>query len=137
MIRFSERRDTTRSLFISRVTQDEKGLEFAVRCESPKASSAAVSCWIIGRGERIRTTDLTVPNRWSGKNVSLCLFKSCSHRRFSRVLHLSHPLRPVTRRVLGILSTNWPHGTGPKQVFLSMLSSIHKQGVYLATPINH
>src|SRR6266498_3204475 len=87
MIHFSERRDTTRNLFISRVTQDEKGLEFAVRCESPKASSAAVSCWIIGRGERIRTTDLTVPNRWSGKNVSLCLFKSCSHRRFSRVLH--------------------------------------------------
>jgi len=35
---------------------------------------------LIGRGEWIRTTDLTVPNRRPDKNLSFCLFKSCSHQ---------------------------------------------------------
>jgi len=40
-----------------------------------------------GRGERIRTSDLTVPNDRRGKNVSICLFKSCSHQGIPSVLH--------------------------------------------------
>src|ERR1044072_8138738 len=42
---------------------------------------------LTGRGERIRTSDLTVPNDRRGKNVSLCLFESCSHQGISSVLH--------------------------------------------------
>ena len=42
---------------------------------------------LIGRGERIRTSDLTVPNDRRGKNVSICLFESCSHQGISTVLH--------------------------------------------------
>jgi len=38
-----------------------------------------------GRGERIRTSDLTVPNDRRGKNVSICLFESCSHQGISSV----------------------------------------------------
>jgi hypothetical protein len=46
---------------------------------------AVISLTNVGRGERIRTSDLSVPNQSFGKNVSSCLFKSCSHHRFSRV----------------------------------------------------
>jgi hypothetical protein len=40
---------------------------------------------INGRGERIRTSDLSVPNDRRGKNVSLCLVEGCSHQGISRV----------------------------------------------------
>src|ERR1041384_52929 len=43
---------------------------------------------LIGRGEWIRTSDLTVPNDRRGKHVSICLFESCSHQGISKVLHL-------------------------------------------------
>src|SRR5207302_8809594 len=48
-----------------------------------------------GRCERIRTTDLTVPNQRLGKNVSFCLFESCSHQGFIGFLHFftSAPIR--------------------------------------------
>jgi hypothetical protein len=54
----------------------------------PPTLAAVVSLTVVfmnGRGERIRTSDLSVPNRWPGKNVSYCLFKSCSHHRFTKV----------------------------------------------------
>jgi|SRR5882672_9097168 len=71
------------------------------------SQAALFSC--DGRGDRIRTSDLSVPNQWFGKNVSICLFKSCSHQRFLRGFYiLSHPLVYATRRVLGILVTNFP-----------------------------
>jgi hypothetical protein len=40
----------------------------------------------IGRGERIRTSDLSVPNHRFGRNLSFCDFESCSHHEFIRVL---------------------------------------------------
>jgi hypothetical protein len=40
-----------------------------------------------GRSERIRTSDLTVPNFEARKNVSFCLCESCSHRGISSILH--------------------------------------------------
>ncbi len=42
---------------------------------------AAVNHYMNGRNERIRTSDPSVPNQGFGKNVSVCLFKSCSHQR--------------------------------------------------------
>ena len=53
---------------------------------------AAVNYWIIGRGERIRTSDLSVPNQRFGKKLSFCQFESCSHHEFARVLRL-FPIR--------------------------------------------
>jgi len=40
---------------------------------------------LIGRGERIRTSDLSVPNHRFGKKLSFCHFESCSHHEFTRV----------------------------------------------------
>jgi hypothetical protein len=42
---------------------------------------------VTGRGERIRTSDLTVPDDMRGKYVSICLFESCSHQGIRRFLH--------------------------------------------------
>ena len=39
-----------------------------------------------GRGERIRTSDLSVPNHRFGKKLSFCHFESCSHHEFIKVL---------------------------------------------------
>jgi hypothetical protein len=48
----------------------------------------------IGSGGRDRTADLGVMNRHPGNNVSYCPLKSCSHQRFSGILH-SFPSRTV------------------------------------------
>ncbi len=42
-------------------------------------------------------------NRHPGKNVSYCLFKSCSHQRFSSILH-SFPLRTVPYTSCAVIS---------------------------------
>ena len=42
--------------------------------------------YLIGRGERIRTSDLSVPNHRCGKKLSFCHFESCSHHEFISVL---------------------------------------------------
>ena len=47
---------------------------------------AAVNYDSNGRGERIRTSDLSVPNHRFGKTLSFCHFTSCSHHEFVRVL---------------------------------------------------
>jgi hypothetical protein len=61
-----------------------------------RPSPIAVNALIDWSGERIRTSDLTVPNYKRGKNVSICLFESCSHqgisRRFTSVPILYHLL---------------------------------------------
>src|SRR5882724_3861674 len=55
---------------------------------APKQTAADVDALKInGRGERIRTSDLTLPNRSCGKNVSSCLFESCSHQGIIEFLH--------------------------------------------------
>src|SRR6185295_7896353 len=51
---------------------------------------AAVIIDAIGRSERIRTSDLSVPNHRFGKELSFCLFESCSHHEFVRVLRFFH-----------------------------------------------
>ena len=48
-------------------------------------SERALSLNVSGRSERIRTSHLTVPNDRPGKNVSICLFESCSHQRILSV----------------------------------------------------
>jgi hypothetical protein len=53
---------------------------------------------LTGRGERIRTSDLMVPNDRRGKNVSYCLFESCSHQEISSVLH-SFPFHSIRYRL--------------------------------------
>src|SRR3982074_1772197 len=64
-------------------------------------------------GAETRTPDLGVMNYHLGKNVSYCLFKSCSHRRFSGILHFPpHPLQSLIRHMPLILSTDWPHLRG-------------------------
>ena len=61
-------------------------------------------CWqpqvvdMNGRGERIRTSDLSVPNLGYGKNVSFCLFKSCSHQGFTKVF----AFRPIRYSSLSV-----------------------------------
>ena len=48
-----------------------------------------------GRGQ-IRTSDLSVPNHRCGKKLSFCLFESCSHHEFIRVLRF-FPAKSFTR----------------------------------------
>ena len=43
---------------------------------------------LIGRGERIRTSDLTVPNYKRGKNVSIAFSKVAATKEFRSFLHL-------------------------------------------------
>ena len=52
----------------------------------PPVLAAPLIIDAIGRGERIRTSDLSVPNHRFGKKLSFCHFKSCSHHVFFRVL---------------------------------------------------
>ena len=52
---------------------------------------------LIGRGEWIQTTDLTVPNDRRGKNVQYLPFDVCSHQRISNVYIRSHSLPFVYR----------------------------------------
>jgi len=52
----------------------------------PPVLAAPLIIDAIGRGERIRTSDLSVPNHRFGKKLSFCHFESCSHHEFIRVL---------------------------------------------------
>ena len=62
-------------------------------------------------GERIRTSDLTVPNYERGKNVS-AFSKVAATKEFRAFSIRSHPLPFVIGCVLRILSTNWPQVLG-------------------------
>src|SRR5688572_1795807 len=81
---------------------------------------------LTGRGERIRTSDLTIPNDRRGKNVSICLFESCSHQRISSVLHpfpfLTSRYRLCAENSVHKLATNHQRRT------LSRFSSLFSSG---------
>ena len=63
-----------------------------------------------GRGERIRTSDLSVPNEELGKNLSFAFSKVAATTDFLGFYIPPHSLQSVTRRVLEILATNFPQG---------------------------
>ena len=46
-----------------------------------------IDCNLLVGARGFETSDLTVPNYERGKNVSICLFESCSHQEISRFLH--------------------------------------------------
>ena len=57
--------------------------------------------WVVGRGERIRTSDLTVPNEEGFENLTNWFQSSCSHEQnqgflnlltFVTILYHSHPI---------------------------------------------
>ena len=56
---------------------------------TPKSSAFVFA---FGRGEWIRTTDLTVTNDRRGKNVSICLSKVAATREFRAFYIRSHSL---------------------------------------------
>jgi hypothetical protein len=78
-----------------------------------------------GRGERIRTSDLTVPNDRRGKNVSICLFESCSHQGILRFLH-SFPFFTIRYRVC---AENSVHKLATKNWGEPRFGVAHQQGV--------
>ena len=70
----------------------ERGLQAWVCGAVTAADAGSRKLEIIGRGERIRTSDLSVPNHRFGKKLSFCHFESCSHHEFIRVLRF-FPIR--------------------------------------------
>ena len=89
-----------------------------------------------GRGERIRTSDLTVPNDRRGKNVSICLFESCSHQGILSVLH-PFPFFPIRYRLSAENSVHklaTKHWVNPrlKQFSISTLAVIRS---YFSKPL--
>ena len=94
-------------------------------------------CWqpyvidLTGRGEWIRTTDLTVPNDRRGKNISLCLFESCNHQGISRVLHpfpfLNIRYRSSAENSVHKLATRHPNTLGElKQLKLNTEGDVNR-----------
>ena len=86
----------------------DRAVEFQKKCPRighlAKTATVAGGCKclkIIGGAEGDQTPGLRIAKWTTGKNVSYCLFESCSHRRKSRVFYiLSHFLPSRTRSVL-------------------------------------
>ena len=73
-----------------------------------------------GRGDRIRTSDLTLPNDRRGKSVSICLFESCSHQGISSVLH-SFPFFTIRYR---LIAKNSVHKLATRTPWFSLLAHL-------------
>jgi hypothetical protein len=75
----------------SRMQMRSRSLSWHKSTTQETASSVG-SVHVIGRGERIRTSDLSVPNHRFGKKLSFCHFRKLQPPRVYRVLR-SFPIR--------------------------------------------
>src|SRR5262249_24604871 len=87
------------------------------RCRKITLQCLPVNTEMNGRGERIRTSDLSVPNHRFGKKLSFCHFESCSHHEFVRVLRsfpflISHYPRCAANSVHKLATRFWGEPLG-------------------------